>query len=393
MAMASLSIDSQRQINLKRDIQHAVDMAALAGARSIFDRTFDDARLSGLVFANYRENLATAPTDADCGAPIIQIDRSNDTVIVRGECLLPTTFGVGISGRRFLATSAQANAKGGMSQADIALAIDVSDSMNTGGRLDDVKTAVGNMTDLLINPLTGGSTRISFAAFSSSVNAGVYGNLAQGKARDDDSDGDGLDRVCVTERTGSMAYTNAPPEPGQWVGDDRLAICPDETGVVPLSSDAAAFKQSVNDLKARDFTAGHIAIAWAWYLISPEWAPIWTLPPSSSSGMLQPDTSAVPLPNDGQSHKAIIILSDGDFSQSYSGVASFNQALRLCAAAKNDGVRIYSIAFKVSSPIAKFVLERCATRTDHYFDVSSAAQLNAVYQEIGSHFLGPRLTE
>ena len=43
--------------------------------------------------------------------------------------------------------------------------------------------------------------------------------------------------------------------------------------------------------------------------------------------------------------------------------------------------------------LAKFVLERCATRTDHYFDVSSAAQLNAVYQEIGSHFLGPRLTE
>ena len=393
MAMVSLSIDNQRQTNLKHRIQHAVDMAALAGARSIFDPSFDDVRLSRFVFENYRENLATAPTDADCSAPIIQVDRTNDTVMVEGECLLPTTFGVGISGHRFLTTSARSNAKGGMSQADIALAIDVSDSMNMGGRLDDVKTAVENMTDLLINPLTGGSTRISFAAFSSSVNAGVYGNLAQGKARDDDSDGDGLNRVCVTERTGSMAYTNAPPGPGQWVGDDASAICQDETGVVPLSSDAAAFKQAVNALEAKNFTAGHIAIAWAWYLISPEWAPIWTLPPSSTSGMPQPDTSAVPLPNDGQSHKAIIILSDGDFSQSYSGVPSFNQALRLCVAAKKDGVRIYSIAFKVSVPTAKYVLERCATSTDHYFDVSSGAQLNAVYQEIGSHFLGPRLIQ
>lgn len=393
MVMASFSIDSQRLINLQHHIQHAADIAALAGASLMFDPSFDDHRLKSFVWESYAENFLTAPKDIDCGPPNIHIDRTAQTVAVDGECLMPATFGVGLTGRRNLFTSAYASAKSGLSKADIALAIDVSDSMNTEGRLNDVKTAVGNLTDLLINPRTGGATRMSFAAFSSSVNAGVYGNLAQGKSRNDDSDGDGLDRVCVTERTGSMAYTNAPPAPGQWVGDHRFAMCPEETGIVPLTSDAFAFKQSVNALKARDFTAGHIAIAWAWYLISPEWAPIWTLPPSSNSPTLQPDTSAVPLPNDGLSHKAIVILSDGYFSRSYSGIASFEQSLRLCHAAKNNGVRIYSIAFKISSPVAKFVLEQCASSTDYYFDVSSGAQLNAVYQEIGSHFLGPRLIQ
>ncbi|MEO1661859.1 MAG: pilus assembly protein TadG-related protein [Pseudomonadota bacterium] len=393
MAVAGFSIDNQRHVNLKQHAQYAADVSVLAGARSIFDLSLNDDDLRTLVTDSYNANLVSAPDDASCGGPKVFIDRSAHTVTVEGECTTPTTFGVGISGHSQLVVRPRANAKGSMTQADIALAIDISGSMANGGRLNSVKTAVENMTDVLINPLTGGATRLSFAAFSNSVNAGVYGNLAQGKPRHDDSDADGLDRVCVTERIGPMAYELAPPRAGQWVGDVPGATCADEIGIYPLTSDADAFKDAVDDLVAGGGTAGHIGVAWAGYLISPEWASIWTRPPSPTSLSIHPDRSSVPHDHDGFTEKAVIILSDGMFSDWFAGASSMEQAGLVCDTMNAAGMSVYAIAFKVAHRIPKEMLKYCASSPDHYFEADTGAELDAVYQDIANRFIGARLTE
>lgn len=42
-----------------------------------------------------------------------------------------------------------------------------------------------------------------------------------------------------------------------------------DKAIVPLSDNKTALKNSINSYTAAGSTAGHIGIAWAWYLLSP----------------------------------------------------------------------------------------------------------------------------
>lgn len=65
-----------------------------------------------------------------------------------------------------------------------------------------------------------------------------------------------------------------------------------------------------------------------------------------------------------------------------------------CTDAKNNGIEVYTVAFKAPSS-GKTLLKNCASSTSHYYDATQSAQLIAAFKEIGAQVAAavPRVTQ
>jgi len=218
--------------------------------------------------------------------------------------------------------------------------------------------------------------------------------------------------TCVYERTGSDAATDDAPGSSKWIGagnprwswwtgnsnkrngqweiessngdssrgayDMSFADCR-ASGPVPLTEDKAALKAHVQSLSANGGTAGHIGLAWGWYLVSPNWADIWPEP-------------STPLEyNTKQNVKAVILMTDGDFNSYHptASKSSFRQAQDLCDTMKAapSKIEIYTVGFQVPSNVQKTgdgrtILEYCATTPAYAFNAANGEELAAAYRSI-----------
>jgi Flp pilus assembly protein TadG len=369
MLVVAFAVDSTRQITTDRHLQAAIDAASLAGARAMEDSTVTDDTIKQIALDSYKANLLTAHGDVDCVEATVTVNRLAGTVKVESNCAVQTMFGETLSPETVSVASA-ATAKANVTKLDLAMMLDVSGSMG-GQKLVDLKAAAITAAQTLVTPQTGDRVRVSFVSYATSVNAGAYGNAALGRADDDDSDGDGDDKVCVSERTGAAAWNADKPELGKWVGDSASS-CPDSS-LLPLTSDLTAFETAINGLSANGWTAGHLGVAWSWYLIAPEWDDIW---PTASAplGYTEPHTI-----------KAVILMTDGQFNTAYESTQgdSNTQAKKMCDEMRDENVLVYAVAFQAPSS-AKDTLKDCAGDDSRFFDATDGTQLLDAYAAIAS---------
>lgn len=369
LMVAAFAVDGTRQIATDRHLQAAIDAASLAGARAMEDASTSNDEIKAIALDSYRANLNTAHSDVVCVDATITVDRLAGTVKVESNCAVQTMFGENISPETVSVSSA-ATAKANVTKLDLALMLDVSGSMS-GQKLTDLKTAAKNAARTLITPATGDRVRVSFVSYATSVNAGAYGNAALGRADDDDLDGDGDDKVCVSERTGSAAWNADKPEIGKWVGDEA-GSCPDSS-LLPLTNNLTEFETEIDSLTADGWTAGHLGIAWSWYLISADWDDIWP-------------TASEPLsPTEPHTVKAVILMTDGQFNTAYESTMgnSNEQAKKMCDEMRDENVLVYAVAFQAPST-AKATLEDCAGDSSRFFDAANGQQLLDAYAAIAS---------
>ncbi|MEE4154019.1 MAG: TadE/TadG family type IV pilus assembly protein [Erythrobacter sp.] len=66
---------------------------------------------------------------------------------------------------------------------------------------------------------------------------------------------------------------------------------------------------------------------------------------------------------------------------------------KVCEAAKNDGIQLYTIAFRLTNTSAKQLFQSCATDPNtHYFDASNGAELDEAFKTIAAELVNLRLT-
>ena len=206
----------------------------------------------------------------------------------------------------------------------------------------------------------------------------------------------------MVERAGNQKYTDAAPASGQYVmahyttsssGGKGVCTVPSTAAIAPLTNDKSSLLTIVSNLKAAGGTAGHLGTAWAWYLLSPNWASLW---PSST-----------PAPYGTTVKKIAILMTDGEYNTQYdsngisvnqnsyptcSGAAngcSTTQARALCTAMKQQGISVYTIGFDLGgNQTAIDTLSQCATApatpTDpvQFYNVTSGVQLQQAFHDI-----------
>lgn len=369
LLLGAFAIDSSRHVSSNQHIQSAVDAASLAAAQTLEDATKTDAEIIEIATDSYRANLLGTHGDVDCADPTVTVNRLAGTVNVAAACKTPTMLGGALT-RADMDSIIEATARANLTKLDLAMMLDVSGSMG-GAKLTALKVAAKDAAAALVTPSSGDRVRISFVSYSGAVNAGDYGNAALGRPANDDSDGDGLDKVCVSERTGTAAWKDDQPEIGKWVGDDA-STCPDSS-LLPLTNNLSTFNTAIDSLTAGGLTAGHLGVAWSWYLVAPEWDNIW---PGGAAPLAYTEPDAI---------KSVILMTDGQFNTVYESAMgnSNEQAKKMCQKMREQGVIVYAVAFQApNSAIA--TLKDCTGNESRFFDAGNATELKAAYASIAS---------
>ncbi|MBN9479659.1 MAG: hypothetical protein J0I52_05425 [Bordetella sp.] len=272
-------------------------------------------------------------------------------------------------------------------------------------QLNKVSWVVGNVT---ANSFSTGVSAASYGNYTSAGRAWCAQQGCEWYRFDNASGGVSTYQVstCASERTGAQAYTDAAPTGSARVGRSYTHSggnpCP-SASITPLSSSRDDLKAQINALKDGGSTAGQIGIAWAWYMVSPNFASLFT-------GEGQPnayDTS--------KTLKAVVLMTDGEFNTPFcrDAIASdagsgsgggethinckaengepFAQSVALCTAMKRENVVVYTVGFNLSTSRGKTgvdtaveVMEACATNKDtHFFMANSGTDLKQAFQAIG----------
>jgi Flp pilus assembly protein TadG len=392
------AVDMGRWLHAHSHTKAAVDSAVLAGARTL-QVTGGDTAAALLAARSYYKSNVQKRIKVMSDTIDFVVGGDNKSVTAEGTAYIRTPF-LGIARIKRLALwndsgaeAASASSEIGSGtdqQIEISIMLDTTGSMQ-GQKLTDLKAAAKDLLDIMLAEGRD-NVRIALAPFAESVRPGTYLSQVRGSrsstVRVRDSSGRQQTYAltsCVSERTGSDAYTDASPDASR-VGAvyTRSGNCTPGASIVPLTTDKARLTATINGLTASGTTAGHIGTAWAWYLLSPNWSNVWT---GGSTPGSYDDTNV---------RKIAILMTDGEYNTQYDAAGiltsvnstnpvngySNNQARTLCSGMKESGIEVYTVGFALDNANAIETLEQCATSDSTSYLAEDGAQLRNVFRDI-----------
>ncbi len=408
LVLVGIAIDLQNTNTSRQFLQYTMDNAVIAGSREM------QAGKSQAEIANYINDFVDGVVKAknyavSCKPVVVSFSKGTQDINATIKCQQETTL-TELIGYHYLEFTIVSGSTYGIGNVDVTFVFDVSGSMGTS-KMSALKDAAYDAVDVLLpkNPEANlGKVRLGMASYSTMADAGDYFTAVtnlnpkrtytactsyknNGECRQTSSYT--IENTCVKERLGTKALTDDDPGPNAWIeaaeatynyskGRWQTESC-NPTPPLPLTDDRDDLNDYINDLYASGSTAGHIGIAWGWYLLAPEWDSVW---PSASKPLAydEPDSA-----------KAMIIMTDGEFNTEYNlsdgHGDSFDQAKKLCDNIKEEGVRIYTVAFQAPKA-GRDVLEYCATSTEYAFTPDSADELKDAYTKIAQSISDLRIT-
>ncbi|MEQ1931172.1 MAG: TadE/TadG family type IV pilus assembly protein [Parvularculaceae bacterium] len=410
-----MAVDLGRKSNAKAVVQEAADMAVLRVARmKSLNVDMTDAELTAAartIFDAATANRHWLRVDEFA----VTFDPRTDTFNLAIDADLRTAL-LGIVGYSALDLKTLSSVNlGKPPYMEVALVLDNTGSMNSGGKLGTMKTAAAELVEAIYSG-PGNKSKVALVPFSQYVNVGSHGlgrfwmrdsgESARGrgetteldKSSDSasaDSSGSGssgsgvsgggssgrsasrLDdwNGCVGSRpypanTDDAGFA-AQPAPEVYDG-----TCPNE--IHPLTRSKAQILKEIEDMEARGNTYIAGGLEWGWHAL--------TNASPFREGMTLEDLHEV------GGVKVLVVLTDGDntVAPSYPEHESEDRTLanslmmRLCQEIKADEIVVYSIAFGEIEGATRSLLEECASSTNHYFEARSSGELAHAFQAIGA---------
>jgi Flp pilus assembly protein TadG len=370
LAGLGLTLDLSRVAAAQTRVQSALDAAVLASTRDMVNAELSDAQVTQRARDYFFADLQTANLSVVCAVPGVVLDRKEFDIEMTGNCDMPTTL-MAIVGTDKLYIHETATAMANVTTLDLGMMLDISGSMS-GAKLDALKASAKTAISTLITPETGTRVRIGLAPYSTAVNVDPFGTEVFGAA--------GAGQTCASERTGAKSAMDVAPGMGQWI-ETAAIVCP-ASAILPITHEVATLNTAIDALVADGATAGHLGIAWAWYLIAPEWKTVW---PGESAPLAYDDARAI---------KALILMSDGEFNTQYDSAlgTSDEQARAMCDEIRKENILVFSVAFQ-APPTGEDVLRYCASEPGAFFNADSTEQLGEAYKSIASTLSELRLTD
>jgi Flp pilus assembly protein TadG len=284
--------------------------------------------------------------------------------------------------------SASAEAKWSIGKVEIALALDNSWSMNSLGRMTQLKAASHNLLNVLESAAKQpDDAKVAIVPFDAVVNVGTANSAAewlrwgvcagsncgpadatnwQGCVWDRDKNNDADDTAPTT--------ANATKYPA-WqcnntLNSNRLVSS------MPLTTNWTSLHAKIDEMIPAGYTNVTIGLVWAWHALSP--TPVMT--------------EGVPYGTENLT-KFVILLTDGDNTRNRFSDSTNTMNTRTglaCSNIKAAGVKIYAV--RLISGNAS-LLQACATDPSMYYDVQNASDLSGVFSAIGSEIASLHLSK
>lgn len=396
-AAVGAAVDFGRYTSIQADVQTALDAASLQGA-AVIGAT--DAKRKLIAEAAFKSNLDKG-FDAS-----VTFTAMNGLLKGDAKVAVPTSFMqlVGIDTMTVTADN-QVNLIN-KKKAEIALVLDYSLSMTetvSGGvKYEIMRKAAAKLMDELEGQEKG-KFKVGLVPFSHKV----YVTLP--KAHIKGQTGTGSWTGCTVDRQGPYNTTNATPissndatkwgqavatvaqdgdnEVQGWINGQNPFGCKgfadNKLLVRPLSSDFATVKSQLTQMKPYAYTHVSLGAEFGYQMLTPH-------------GALGGDVADFGNEN---VEKYLVILTDGkQTTPAYKGNtnnlgrSSTNQGETnlesICENAKNDGVKVISMAFDLQGRgdkdelDIKAKLKGCASQDDYYFDAKDGSDLNKAFSKI-----------
>jgi Flp pilus assembly protein TadG len=412
------AVDMGRWLHARSQTLAAMDAAVLAGARVIQLDSSDMAGAMESATRFYNQNVATRIT---VESDTISFAPTDDGLAftASGNAYVRTPF-LSLAGVERLPLIDQVGAEyakaeiaaGGNAEQsiEISMMLDITGSMG-GSKIADMKTAAKDLIDIVVwDDQSEYTSKVALAPFSAAVNPGsLVSSVAYNPASSltfnlrDGSNKTWKKSSCVSERQGTNRYTDVAPTSSNRLprvySNDASCTPGSASAVTPLSSDKVALKAKIDAFSAGGSTAGHLGTAWAWYLLSPNWASVL---PSGSKPVAY---------GTANTQKIAILMTDGEYNMQYcnnsgttgasgpdknangsnssklscttANASSTTQARTLCTNMKAAGITVYTVGFEIpSGSTADTTLQQCATSPGHYYSAQSGEQLKQAFRDI-----------
>ena len=420
------AVDFGRAMVARERLQSAVDSSVLAAAR-VWQLENDISLAEQKALAHFQSNKPQEVSRVVSFTP----DMQNATFTMIGETTVPTPFLSLVRQSITVSTRGQALMGTNGTNLEVSMMLDVTGSM-AGSKINDLKSAAKDLIDIVVRgDQSEYSTRVALAPFSTAINAGsvlgpqVAFNPATSLSFKQRSGGNSTryrtNTYCLSERTGSEAFTDAPP-----TGNNRIprayqtgssTACIPSAPIVPLTSNKTTLKTVIDGFTANGMTAGHLGTAWAWYLLSPRWADVFSADskPQPNALLTQFDERGLPMLK-----KVAVLMTDGEYNQQYcnsttnntagatipdydtgtSGAnckspngTSTNQSRAMCVAMKAAGITVYTVGFGLGSTgSAVDTLRACASEPHMFYNTSSGDELRNAFRHIATSIAAPILS-
>jgi Flp pilus assembly protein TadG len=399
------AVDLGRWLNARDHTLMAIDAAVLAGGRTLQTNGGNQADAIAMAKRYYDEAIKTRiPVQND--TVVFTVVDGGKSVLATGSAEIKTPF-MGFGGIVKLplfkadgTESQKATLANAQQNVEIAMMLDTSGSMS-GDKLGDMKDAAKDLVDIVVwADQSKYKSRIAIVPFSGDVRVPAAWKTAvtdpawpATRTNPAGSSKPAYKKtVCVAERTGTNKSTDVVAGPGNYVmhtytSDGDCSQDSADNTVVPMSSDKVMLKQKITNLDLGGGTAGHIGTAWAYYMLSPNWANI------------VGSTSAAVAYNTPKTLKVAILMTDGEYNYTFdsqgrptdksgsnaNGTSSAGQALAICTQMKgnNNNIQVYTVGFDLGgNTTAINTLKNCASDLSKFYNAANAEQLKAAFRDI-----------
>ncbi|UPJ46356.1 TadE/TadG family protein [Bradyrhizobium sp. 200] len=407
ISFVGAAVDYTRANSARSSMQAALDSTALMLAKDLTEGTIQTSQISEKADAYFKALYTNNEAKSlSINATYTQNAGNGSTIQVNGSGNIETGFMrvVGFPTMDFQTSSTSA---WGNVRMRVALALDVTGSMDYDGKMTAMKPAAKALIDqiaaLAKNP---GDVYISLIPFAKDVNVGasnyneswinwtdwekVNGTCSNNNYTTKSSCEASTYRTwtprnhntwngCVTDRNRDPDYatknTTPTSDPSTKFYAEQYNACPAQ--LMPLSYDFTALKAKVDSLVPNGGTNQPIGIAWGWQSLT-EGVPL-NAPPEDTNYTYR---------------KVLIVMSDGLNTQSrwsdegngqtqYNGAIDARQKIQ-CDNIKAQGIVIYTMHVNTNGDPTSAILKYCASGTDRFSTVTSSSEIAAAFTAIGT---------
>lgn len=425
LLLGGMGVDFMRHEYERAKLQSTLDRAVLAAANTKNDLDPEEVVRDYFAKAGMSDYLQSVTVDAGRGYRTVSAVAKNPMQTRFLAAVGQPTIDVNVGG----------TAEESIGDAEVSLVLDISGSMRSNQRISRMRDAAKEFVDTVISEDTLGTVSLSIVPYTSQVNAGpeILSRLnvlqLQGYSHCMEFNSADFDTTEISPTSfhiqfphfsvGSYSSSGLISDPG----------CPKESyeRITPFSQNAAALKDQISDMRPRQNTSIHLGMKWAAALLDPAFQPV--IADMVDDGLVDQDFDGRPQNWGAGALKSIVLMTDGvnvrtrrlkmevyetpdmrafwarnplfnvtndmdyrledDFyEEAYSTNQGNTYLQRVCDAAKQKGVIIWTIGFEVSNTGAK-EMEECASSPAHFYRVegleiqeafaSIARQLNALH--------------